>query len=237
MNQGKRYILYTVLALCGATTLAMAATRVYVATVDDNTPRWLRNVISLGLAVEMNPGPPTLLTATAPDKMATLRDFNQVIVDGDFTVEIVSAAEYKVSLTSASTQPWSISAALQKYGPLTLTAGAGSEGAVLRIETPALTSIDARNLRQLTIHGWQIPALALRMKNLGGVRIEESSGKSWTLSAETPTTLQLDRATFAGDISFKSSGRISFQNAEDGKTLLGVVGNESRVTFRSNKSP
>jgi hypothetical protein len=236
MNQGKRYILYTVIALCGATVLAMAATRVYMATVDDSTPGWLRSVISLGLAVEKNeiPEPTVQTTATTAADLEKLRDFTRIAVNGDLTAEIVSAAEYKVSLTSASSQTWSVATEYQKNGLLALTGGPGTEGAVLRVEAPLLTSIDAQRLRQLTLRGWQAPTLAVRVKNVASAYLEEGAVGHWVLNAETPVVLQLDKATIAFGLDITSSGRISIDGA-DGRELFNLSGTRSHVTLKSRQ--
>jgi hypothetical protein len=236
MNQGKRYIRNTMLALLGATFLGTVANRIYNATVDDNTPGWQRSILSLGLAVEKNdiPEPPTKSTITTHAELAALRDFNQISVSGDLTVEIVSAAEYKVTLTPASTQPWSVATEHQKNGLLKLAGGHGSEGAALRIEAPALSSIEAQNLRQLTMRGWQSPELKVRMKNVAGARIKESAGGHWTLNAETPIALELDKATISGVFDIKSSGEISIHH-EDGTKMMSLSGTSAHAIFKSNK--
>jgi hypothetical protein len=234
MNQGKRCIHYTVLALLGATLLGTAAERLYQATVDNSKPGWLRSVASLGLVVHRNtvPEPAHQMTATATEQLASLRGFTRLQVEGDLGVEIISAAEYKVSLAPASDRPWSIATSPGRNGLLAITGGPGTEGSTLRVEAPALTSIEATNLRQLAIRGWHTPDLTLRTKNLTDARIEESSVERWTLNAATPVVLQLDTATISAGLDMKYSGQIRVRGAND-KAIASLDGTGGRITIKT----
>jgi hypothetical protein len=234
MNQGKRYIRNTMLALLGVTFLGTVANRIYNATVDDNTPGWQRSILSLGLAVENNdiPEPPTKSTITTHAELAALRDFNQISVFGDFTVEIVRASEYKVTLTPAD-QPWHIDTEQYKNGQLTITGGSVIAGAVLRIETPALVSIGATVVRQLRVLGWQNTDLKILLKSVAEIQVRDSAGGHWTLNAKTPTLLQLDKATALGGFDIKSSGRVSIQDHNN--EVVNLLGASASASYKSKK--
>jgi hypothetical protein len=234
MNQGKRHIRYTVFVLAGLTVLMTGAARLYASAVDENTPHWLRSVMSLGLAVSVHhePAPPVEISQAAG--LATLRDFTQLGVEGDFAVEVVSAPQYRVSLVPANGQAWSIGAQWQKDGLLRLKGGAGSQGAVLRIEAPMLTSIEAQDLMQLTVRGWMAKKMTLRMKNLDGVHLQDSVVEQWILNAESPVSIQVDKATLSAGLDIRGNGKMSINDA-DGKKLADLWGTGGRVSIRSNK--
>jgi hypothetical protein len=234
MNQGKRYIRNTVIAMAGVTVLVVVAQRIYASTVDAGTPQWLRSVLSLGFEVTVNPAPSPLAQISQAAVLAELRDFRQISVEGDFAVEVVSAPQYKVSLIPASSEAWTIGSAWQQGAMLRLKGGKGSEGAVLRIEAPVLTRIEAQGLRQLTVRGWKAQEMTIRTKNVANVRLEDSAVGRWILNAETPVVLHADQATAAAGLDFQTSGTISIYGA-DGKKMVDMQGKGGRVSIRAKK--
>lgn len=219
MNQGKRYILYTALALCGATTLAMAATRVYIATVDDTTPTWLRRVISLGLAVEQNdiPVPPNLSTITTPAGLQQLRDFDQIRVEGDFALEIIGASQHKVTLIPASSRTWRLDTAQHKNGLLHITGGSGTAGAVLRLETPMLSSLVVLGSRMMTVDGIEAPELAVVVKNVPRAHLKQNKVTHWNINAESSLEVLIDkpvRGSAPSTYKMTGSGPINIRQGE-----------------------
>ncbi len=139
MNQGKRYIRNTVFVLYGTAALYVGMNRLYLSTVDAGTPQWLRSTLSLGLAAAPEPEPAPELK---PADVALLRDFTRLSVAGDFTVEVVGAAQYKVSFTMAPDHPmqlrsWQKDGLLRWWGMTTAAAPSPSCGSRRQLSHPS----------------------------------------------------------------------------------------------------
>jgi hypothetical protein len=232
MNQGKRHIRNTMIALCGITLLIVVAGRIHASVADASTPQWLRNVMSLGLAVVVIRAPSPQVAISQASGLAELRDFRRISVEGDFAVEVVSAPQYKVSLVPASDHPWRIGAERLQDGLLRLTAGSGTAGAVLRVEAPVLTGIEAQGLTQLTLRGWNAEEMTIRVKNVAGLGIEESAVERWILNAETPIDVRADKATFSAGLTVRGSGQIDIEGPA-GKIKL--RGTNAQFSIRTSK--
>jgi hypothetical protein len=216
MNQGRRYIRNSVIALLGVTVLLAAISRLYASTVHENTPQWLRRVISLGLKLESQ-------TATQTKSLQfmdvrNLGAFTGIRVEGDFGVEVIAGPAHKVTLERADGgQGWNIDVEPQKDGVLLFRREPGSAGDVLRIEAPVLTSVQAHNLRLLTIRGWKEPEFTIRVKDLADVRLEDTAVERWIIHSESPVVVHADKATTSAGLRIHASGQISLRAADGGK--------------------
>lgn len=219
MNQGKRYLRYTMVALLGFMVLGIVMNRIYNSAVDVSTPEWQRRALSLGLAVRENTTGVLVsgIKATTQSDLEALRDFNQVEVDGDLAVEFVGATGHKVSLVPATDQAWSIRAELYKDGMLRLIAGPDTAGATLRIEAPTLTRIDATRSRLLSVEGIESPALAVTLNKVENVHLKQNKVERWNLKSDGKTEVLLDKpapGTTTKAIYNMAGGQITMRNAE-----------------------
>jgi hypothetical protein len=231
MNQGRRYIGNSVIALLAVTVLLAAISRLYASTVHENTPQWLRRVISLGLKIESQP-----VTQTKAPELLDVRNlgpFTGIRAEGDFAVEVIAGPAHKVTLERADGgQGWNIDVESQKDGVLRFSRAPGSAGDVLRIEAPVLTSIQAHGLRYLTIRGWKAPEFTLRVKDLAEVRLEDTAVERWIIHSESPVVVHADKATTSAGLKIHASGQISLRAADNGK--IEFRGTGANVTIQRN---
>jgi hypothetical protein len=237
MNQGKRYILYTILAVCGVTVVVTAATRLYATAVEENTPQWKRRMMSLGLAVAVKnePVPESSIRSALQGNerivdLSPFRDLKSIAVEGEVAVEIISAPEYRLIMPAAGVT-WSMATEQKGGGQLRIKAD-GTEGVTLRIEAPTISSIEAQSLRRLTIRGWQAVELTVRVRNLDDVHLEECIVGRWILHAETPVALKVDKATTSAGLNMRHYGQIRVDGA--GGQTMNLRGTGGYVSIRIN---
>lgn len=236
MNQGRRRIRYTVIAVAGLTVVMVGAARLHASTVDAGTPQWLRSVMTLGMAVSRKETITAESLASKLPRAMTLddiRDFTRISVEGDFSVEVVGAPQYKVSLNGVSAEKWALDWGMQSDGLVRIKGGAGTEGGVLRVETPTLVSIEATGLRQLTVRGVEAPELSLQMKDLTGVRLEENNVGSWIFHSETPVVVQAEGIRTSAGLRIQASGHITINGP--GAQIVNVRGGTSKVSIHTSK--
>jgi hypothetical protein len=234
VKQGRRYIRNSVFALLGVTVLLAAASRLYASTVDENTPQWLRWMVSLGLAVELNDKPVTPTNTMQDLDSLDFGPFTAVSVEGDFAVEVIRGPAYKATLVQADGGPASdISVEKQEDGTLRFQRDPGGADDVLQIQAPALTSIQAHDLRQLTLRGWKAPEFTIHVKDVADIRLEDSAVERWILRSETPVMVHADKATLSAGLTIHATGQISFREAGGGK--IDVRGNRNVIIRRTAK--
>jgi len=192
----RRDIRNTMLALYGGVLLFVAANRLHAAVVDSDTPEWLRALLSLGLD-----GYTMIRRSTTPGEAAdrVFRDVTRLNVSGDFTVEIIGAAEYKVSFPAAEGAARRLRAR-RKGEELWLQDDAASNadgGLTVRIETPAITQVVATGLRGVTLRGLQGKHLDVELQDVGWARLQQNAVAHWKLAADEPLDLHVDQATLA----------------------------------------
>ena len=209
MKKSRRYIRNSVLALCAVTALITIASGLYASRVDADTPPRLRKLMSLGLKVITHEEPPAEAQTVA---LHEVRDFSKVEVQGGFAVEIIGADVHSVSMTPAPGSTWSPDAQWSKGGLLRIEGGVDAAGAVLRIETPTLESIDVQGADRLLVRGLRAPTVSLRMKDVGSARILEDGVGRWNIHALTPVELRMGSGTSL-DATFKVSGPMSISVA------------------------
>ncbi|MEO8314309.1 MAG: hypothetical protein ABI645_05885 [Pseudomonadota bacterium] len=217
MNQGKRQIRNTLLAVCGITVLIPGATRLYASVVDPNTPMWMSSVLSLGLKVanaDVKPQAKALQVVALGD----VREFTQVEIEGAFAVEVIGAQQYRVSMTPAPGRTGNIGAEWNEGGLLRIKGGAGAAGAVLRIEVPTLASIDLQGAELLTVRGLQAPVVSLHTKNVKVAEILESKVGTWDMTALTPLDVRMGNGT-SSDLNLKVSGKSTISYIPKAKEL------------------
>jgi hypothetical protein len=239
MNRGKRYIRNTVLVLIGMTVLLTAASKLHASVVTPDTPSWLRILISLGQSVEVSRQHAPQSQPVRIEDAGALR-FTRIRVDGEFAVEVIAAPLHKVSLVGPDGQAGSVKAKGQQGGLLALEGSAGGEGAVLRIEAPALTSIDAQGLPQLTIRGFQAPALLVSTKKVARIVLENNDIEQWNLESLTPVEVEADKATIAAGLNILASGFFSLNGGQKIKFngssgQFHFSGAEGEITIRFRK--
>jgi hypothetical protein len=219
MNQGRRYIRNSVIALLGVTVLLAAISRLYASTVHENTPQWLRTVISLGLQIESR-----AVTQTGTMQILDVRNlgaFTGITAEGDFAVEIIAGPVHKVTLVRGDGgHGWNIDVESRNDGVLRFRRESGGAEDVLRIEGPALASIQAHKLRNLTIRGWKAPEFTIRVKDLADIRLEDSAVERWIIQSESPVVVHADKATTSAGLRIHASGQISVRAADAGKIEL-----------------
>jgi hypothetical protein len=234
VKQGKRYIRNSVLALLGVTVLLAAASRLYASTVDGNTPQWLRWMVSLGLAVEVESKPETVANTMQNVQVRDFGAFTAVSVEGDFAVEVIRGPVCKATMVRAVGGPaWDLSVVKQEDGTLRFQRDAGRAEDVLQIQAPTLTSIHAHDLRQLTLRGWKVSEFTIHVKDVADIRLEDSAVERWILRSETPVMVHADKSTLSAGLTIHASGQISFRDAGGGK--IDVRGNRSVIIRRTAK--
>ncbi len=119
----------------GVAAFFIAWNRLY-ASIGMEGPEWKRNLLSLGLRVEQQSKPRPELD------LATAKDFSKVSVYGDFALEIVGSAQYKVTFMSADGTTAKVHAYLDE-GYLRVHTEDEVKGGTLHIEVPTLQRIDA----------------------------------------------------------------------------------------------
>jgi hypothetical protein len=196
MNSARRGIRNTMLALYGVAFVYVGVNRLHAAVVDADTPRWLRATLSLGLD-----GYTTARRTPAPGEAAdwVFRDFTRLDVSGDFILEIVGAAEYKVSFPAADGTARRLRAR-RKGEQLWLqgdATGDADAGLTVRIETPAVTQVVATGLRGLTLRGLQGQQLDVDLQDVGWTRLQRNAVAHWKVASSKPLDLHVDQATLA----------------------------------------
>jgi hypothetical protein len=213
MNRGKRHIRNTLLALLATAVWFPVASRLQASVVKPDTSPWVRSLVSLGQTVVTRGDTAAQVQAVRMEDAGQLR-FSQIGVEGDFAVEVVGAPLHKVSLGGG--HAGNVTVAGQADGLLLLKGTAGHD-AVLRIEAPALTSINARNLPKLTIRGMQAPRLSIATAGVTRVHLQDASIGLWIVRAETPVVLEADAATMAAGVNVQGYGAISVSGPDGQK--------------------
>jgi hypothetical protein len=238
MNRGKRYLRNTALALVGATVLFTAAGRLYASVVTPDTPSWLRALISLGQPVKVSRDHAPQSQPVRIEEAGELR-FTRIRVDGGFSVEVIAAPLHKVSLVGPDGQAASVNARGQKDGLLAIEGGAAGEGAVLRIESPALVSIDAQGPPKVTIRGFQAPDLLVSTKEVARLVLENNDIEQWNLESLTPVEVDADKSTIAAGLNIVARGSFSLTagekirfNGSSGQFHFGGAEGEITIRFR-----
>ncbi|MEO6079627.1 MAG: hypothetical protein ABIQ86_07610 [Steroidobacteraceae bacterium] len=219
MNQGKRYIRNTVLAMLGVPVLVAGATRIYASAVDVDSPQWVRSLMSLGLTVVASGDVESQANASQLVDLGDVLEFSRVEVEGMYTVEVVGAQQYKVSVTPAAGKAMNVGAEWNKGGLLRIKGGPDAAGAVLRIEAPTLTSIDARGVELLTVRALQAPVVSLRMRAVKAAQILESNG-TWMMDAAGPIEVRMGNGTSSDiNVSIKSNSRVTYSYGPKSKEM------------------
>jgi hypothetical protein len=216
MKKSRRYIRNSVLALCAVTALITIASGLYASRVNADTPPGMRKLMSLGLKVITYDEAPAEGQAVA---LHEVQEFSKLEVDGAFAVEIIGADRHSVSMTPATGSSFIPHAKWSKGGLLRIEGGAGAAGAVLRIETPTLESIDVQGADRLLVRGLRATTATLRMKEVGSARILEDGVGSWNINALTPVELRMGSGA-SPDATFRVSGPMS----------IGVAGKSGETT-------
>jgi hypothetical protein len=199
MNPGKRYIRNTVFVMWGAAAAFVGWTRLYAYAVDADSPPWQRSLLSLGLRQNDEAKPRPELD------LATARDFSKLSVYGNFTLEVVGAAQYKVTFTApdgTTAKPH----VYQDDGYLRVHTEDTVTGGTLRVEVPTLERIDA-NVPRTTVSGLQAKELSLVGYRSGTAILQHNQVENWKLFSGEQFEVRIDDATFAAG-SIKSNGDI-----------------------------
>jgi hypothetical protein len=201
MNPGKRYLRNTVFVLWGAAAFFIAWSRLY-ASVGTEGPEWKRNLLSLGLRVEQESKPRPELD------LATAKDFSKVSAYGNFTLEIVGSAEYKVTFTPPAGTTAKVHASLDDDGDgyLRVHTEDSVTGGTLHIEVPSLERIDA-NVPNTVVRGVKAKELRLVSYRGGTATLQQNQVQSWSLFSGDAMDVRVDDATFAAG-SIKSNGNV-----------------------------
>jgi len=203
MNPGKRYLRNTVFALWGVAASFVGLNRLYAA-VGTEAPEWRRSLLSLGLREDRQPEPKPELD------LATAKDFSKVGVHGDFALEIVGAAQYKVEFVPPAGTASKFHA-YQENGYLRVNTDDDVTGGTLHIEMPTLERIDA-NVPRITVQGVTAKELKLYGYRDGVVTLQNNRVDSWHLSSGDALDVRMDDATFAAG-SIKSNGNVVIRRA------------------------
>jgi hypothetical protein len=210
MNQGKRYLRNTVYTLFGLLVCYVGMNQLYASTVDAGTAPWLRRTLSLGLVAVAEREPATQLKLA---DLAQLRDFTRLSVSGELTVEIVGAPQYSVTMSGGADisqlRSW------QNEGLLRLVwvGYPPAADAVLRIETPALSRVDAQVLRQLTLRGITAGELSVYLRDVKSVSLQQNSVARWKLYSSMPLVIPMDKTTL-GAGSVQTLGDVAIRYTE-----------------------
>jgi hypothetical protein len=212
MNQGKRYVRNSVLALYGAGVVFVGLNRLYASTLDTQTPQWLRGSLTLGLTEIPKREPPPQLSSA---DLAALHDFSRLNVGGDFEVEIVGAAQYKVTFTPPPGSNAKIRAR-QRDDELSLHASddqeAGGKG-VLRIEMPTLERLDVQDASQLTLRGLQAEEVTVNLHNVAAARLQQNQVAHWKIHSSDELEVQVDKSTLSAG-SLQTQGNLAIRYGE-----------------------
>lgn len=207
MSAARRDIRNTVLGLCSAAVLFVGVNRLDA--MDVPAPGWLRAALTLGLESSADSG--VARTATSGERV--YRDFTRLSVSGGLVLEVVGAAEYKVSFPAAAGDAQRVRA--QRHGEqlrLSLAAGVANDEVAVRIETPALAEVIATGLRSLTLRGLQDQQVAVDLEDVGAVHLQQNAVAQWRLSSTTPVQVQVDEATLTAG-SLQVSGELVIRHA------------------------
>lgn len=218
MKQGKRYIRNTVFALYGVTVLAAATAWLHASVVDAGTPPWLRSAMALGLEVAVeDAGPASEAQPVQVMSVKGLRDRTELVAEGDFAVEVMGARQNRISMTrtGGSSGKSKISVGMPKSGPVRVKGDPGLEGAVLRIETATLHSIDTQGAGRLTVSGVRMPTLSIRMNGATAVRLQDNAVGRWVLHSDTPVEVLVDKATASAGFDAEVSGAITIRHEKE----------------------
>jgi hypothetical protein len=213
MNQGKRYIRNTVFGLYGVIVLIGGAAWLHASVVDASTPQWLRSVLVLGLKSTDKAAPASETERVQVMVLRGQRDRTQITVEGNFAVEVIGATRNKLSVTKPrnSGQKLNIRMDVPKNGPVRVTGDPDMDGAVLRIETSTITSIDAQGPSQLTVRGVRMPEMSIRMQDVAAARLQDSAVGRWILHSDTPLEVLVDKATASAGLDVQTSGPLTIR--------------------------
>jgi len=208
MNQGKRNIRNTVIALYGAVVLFIGANSLYVAKLD-TAPSWLRSTLSLGLTAHAKSQPRPELTDV---DLASLRDFSRLIVEGDITVEIVGADAYKVTFTTPGSnrlRAWHNGDVLR----VEAESGGAAGATVLRIEMPELKSLYIKDAKQLILRDVRSAELNVIATNVRAASLQQNRVARWKFYSSEPLEALVDKATLTAG-SMQTTGNLTIRYGE-----------------------
>jgi hypothetical protein len=171
VEKSKRLIRYTIVALSGIAVSYVGINRLYA--------------ISSPLAQR-----------TPAAELATLHDFSEIEMNGDFGVDIVQGASYAVAFTASPDGRGNFVATM--YGETLVLRGYGNASANrVRVALPALKHLEASDVTSLLISGFEGKDVSLRLTDAGQVLLRNNNIHRWHISAADVGELGIDRTSIA----------------------------------------
>lgn len=194
MKQSKRLLIGTILGLYGVMMIHTALSRVFVDETQDG---------------------PVELRRTSAEQLATLRDFDEVDAQGDFSLELVQQANYSVEVIRAADAPGELVARVTS-GVLQLR-GYGNPASVrVRIGTPQLEDLETDFAPLLSISGFTSDSLDIQVGTRSGTdqRVELRNNDIEDLRLRifdmtNSVEVQIDRRSFGDGIDIAGSARVT----------------------------
>jgi hypothetical protein len=157
---------------------------------------------------------PRLPQRITAEQLATLRDFEQIRVEGDFSVEVIQQADYAIELFSTEDARGDLFARVEA-GALLLRGYGHPESARVRIGMPQLTAFSSNFSPLLAITGFSGDMLHIRMETRPGrlQRIELHDNDVTDLQLRIPensaaVAVQVDRTSFTNGVAILGSARV-----------------------------
>jgi len=151
MKTSRRLLLGTFVTLLAAPVVLVAYSRIVNGTVTPEAP-----------------------VRTSPAELAALRDFTQIDIRSDTSVEIVNGTDYAISYSPLIENRGFFTARvadgtlfIEGYGNR-LDDGTGSRASAVRITLPELERIDAESVTALTVRNFDSDALSIRVGTIFG---------------------------------------------------------------------
>lgn len=194
MKPSRRLLVRTIGTLYALMVLHTAASRAFVEERDDGSfvPR-----------------------RTSVEQLAALRDFDEIHVEADFSVEVVQQADYSVEIIGAVENRGDVLARVE--GDSLWLYGYGSpDGVRVRIGLPELQDLSTDFSPLLSVSGFRGDALGIRVGTRPG-RIQRLELRDLdiedlqirVLDNTSSVDVQLDQATFANGLDIRGSARVT----------------------------
>ena len=134
---------------------------------------------------------------TSASELAMLRDFTDIEVSGDFSVDVVQEASYSVGFTPSSADHGQLVANV-RGNTLVLQGFRNAPATRVRVGMPALTQLVAgEDVPALTVSGFDGASLSLRLSGRPQVVLRNNAVRRWIIFAAQYGELQFDRASLS----------------------------------------
>jgi hypothetical protein len=145
---------------------------------------------------------------TSAAELAALRDFDEIEIESDFSVEVVQQAEYSIEAFGMAADNGDLLARVEN-GVLLVRGYGNPDGARLRITMPELVKFDTGFSQEVSISGFSGEALEIQVSTGQTVELLDNDIEALQIRTFDVPEVRLDRASFANGLRYSGRARLS----------------------------